>query len=387
MTHVGHLFDGSLGWEQRVGVSQLVDGLPPDLYTSSLAAIDPAAGRTLRRLNHSIDLLPRFLGIDTLAAPAVVRFAGRRRVDLIHAWGVHAAVAARALPRTPLVVGLFDPLVAMREVKRIRAIARPEKFAVLCSCEIVRRRLIEGGLAAEFAVVIRPGVDFSLINRCRRGSLRERIGLTRDEYVAIVPEPVTRAGGQWEACYAATLRNHLSGGVRIVLPGRSREQRRIARFINMLPLTPSLLTPGDQYPFEHLLAVADVVLVTPRGDMSTTSIAWAMASGAAVIATAVHSTAEILANKVNGLLFKQVPGKSMAASILKVLANRGSQEKVKEAARGQAYEVFGLRRHVEQTMRLYQNVVSGAAPGEGIVDSALQTVGWHGLAQPGRGLS
>lgn len=373
MTHVGHLFDGSAGWEQRVGVSQLIDRLPPDLYAVSLAAVDPAARHALRCLNQPVDVLPGFRGIDALSAPPVARFAGRRQVNLIHVWGPHAAVAARALPGIPLVLGLFDPLVAAREVKRIRALARPERFAVVCSCEIVRRRLIEGGLAPELAVVIRPGVDFALVSRCRRGPLRDSLGISRDEYVAIVPEAATRTSGQWEACHAAVLRNHLHGGVRIVLPGSSREQRRIARFINMLSLAPALVTPGDQYPFEQLLAVSDALLVTPRGDISTTSIAWAMACGAAVIATAVHATAEIIANKVNGLLFKQVPGKSMVASILRAFGDRESQEKAKEVARGQAYEVFSIRRYVEQTMRLYENVMCGAAPGEGIVDSALQT--------------
>lgn len=373
MTHVGHLFDGSTGWEQRIGASQLVDRLPGDRFAGSLATIHPAARRALGRLNQPIEALPGFGRIGVLSAPALTSFVGRRRIDLVHAWGVQAGAVARLLPRTPLVVQLFDPLVAAQEVKRLRALARPERFAVVCSSQTVRRRLIEGGLAPDLAVVIRPGVDFSLINRFRRGALRERLGLNREHFVVIVPEPAARSGGQWEACFAVTLHHHLSGGVRIIVPGVSREQRRIARFTNSLPLSRSLLMPGDRYPFEQLLAVSDALLVTPRGDISTTSIAWAMAAGVAVIGTAGYAIAELIANKVNGLLLKQVPGRSMTASILKVLMDRASQEKAKEAARGQAYEVFGLRRYVEQTTRLYENVLNGTAPGEGIADSAMET--------------
>lgn len=372
MTHLGHVLDASTGWEQRIGASQLIDRLPGDRFASSLVAIHPAARRALGRVNQPIDALPGFGGIGALSAPALTSFVERRRIDLIHAWGVQAGVAARMLPRTPLVIQLFDPLVAAQEVKRLRTLARPERFAVVCSSETVRRRLIEGGLAADLAVVIRPGVDFSLINRSRRDTLRERLGLRREDFVVIVPEPAARSGGQWEACFAVTLHHHLVGGVRIIVPGVSREQRRIARFINSLPLARSLILPGDRYAFEKLLAVADALLVTPRGDISTTSITWAMAAGVAVIGTAGYAIAELIANKVNGLLFKQVPGRSMTASILKALRDRASQEKVKEAARGQAYEVFGLRRYVEQTMRLYENVLNGAAPGEGIVDSAIE---------------
>ncbi len=372
MTNLGHVFDASTGWEQRIGAAQLVDRLPGDRFANSLASIHPAARHALGRLNQPIDALPGFGGIAALSAPALTSFVERRRIDLIHAWGVQAGVAARMLPRTPLVVQIFDPLVAAQEVKRLRALARPEGFAVVCSSETVRRRLIEGGLAAGLAVVIRPGVDFSLINRFRRDTLRERLRLRREDLVVIVPEPAARSGGQWEACLAASLHHHFSGGVRIIVPGVSREQQRIARFISSLPLARALMMPGDRYPFEQLLAVSDVLLVTPRSDISTTSIAWAMASGVAVIGTAGYAIAELIAHRVNGLLFKQVRGRSMTVSILKVLRDRAAQQKVKEAARGQAYEVFGLRRYVEQSARLYENVLNRAAPGDGIVDSAIK---------------
>ncbi|MGB2986778.1 MAG: glycosyltransferase, partial [Phycisphaerae bacterium] len=249
---------------------------------------------------------------------------------------------------------------AKREAKLLQTLARPEKFAVACSCEIVRRRLIESGLAPELAVVIRPGVDFALINKCRRGSLREELGARGDDYVVIVPEPVTRTGGQFEGVWATTLLNHLSGGIRLIIPGESREQRRIARFAGALPVSVPLVMPGSRYPFEELLTASDALLITPRGDISTTSIAWATAAGVAVIAAAVPPIAELISNKLNGLLFKQTPGRSMAAAIVRFLRDRESQEKVKEAARGWAYEVFSLHRYVEQTMRLYENVVSGA---------------------------
>ncbi|MGB2988153.1 MAG: hypothetical protein WBE26_19975, partial [Phycisphaerae bacterium] len=96
MTHIGHLFDGSAGWEQRVGISQLLDRLPRDRYVNSLAAVEPAARAPLRHLNRPVEVLPRFTGLYALSAPTVSRFVGQRGIDLIHAWGVHAAAAARA---------------------------------------------------------------------------------------------------------------------------------------------------------------------------------------------------------------------------------------------------------------------------------------------------
>jgi len=48
MTHIGHLFDGSAGCEQRVGISQLIDGLPRGRCVNSLATIDLVAATLLR---------------------------------------------------------------------------------------------------------------------------------------------------------------------------------------------------------------------------------------------------------------------------------------------------------------------------------------------------
>ncbi len=76
MTQVGHLFDGSAGWEQRVGISQLIDGLPRGGYVSSLATIDLVAATSLRwlaRLSHDGDSSIGIVGcvVQTFALPSI----------------------------------------------------------------------------------------------------------------------------------------------------------------------------------------------------------------------------------------------------------------------------------------------------------------------------
>ena len=181
---------------------------------------------------------------------------------------------------------------------------------------------------------------------------------------------VTRKSGAFDAFWAAALVNHLDGHVRAIVPGVSREQGRIARFAATVPSRPTIITSDDRYRFEELIAVSDVLMTAARGDVSTTAIAWAMASGAAVIGSAVPSIAELIAHKVNGLLYKPLPEKSAAGSLFRLLQDRESLAKVREVSRGQAYEVFGLRRCVEQHIAVYENVLHGVAPGEGLIDSA-----------------
>jgi glycosyltransferase involved in cell wall biosynthesis len=363
------LFDRFSGWEQRLGVSQLVNRLPGDRFSHRLAAIEAALAWGAAPSEHRVEIISRFGRIAPLAGPDVSRFVTRRKVDLIHAWGPAAAAAARDSGSAPIVLELFDPVLAARHVKMIRTLVRPKGSAVVCSCELVRRRLIEGGVTPEACVVIRPGVDFGLINRCRQRGLREQLGVTPADYLVTVPEPVTPEGGQFDAFWAAAMINYLDGGMRVILPGRSRERERIGRFAVDVPGPPAMLDLQEPVPFEELVSVCDALVVAPRGDISTTSIAWAMAAETAVIGSAVQAVTELIASKVNGLLFKQVPGKSMATSITRLLEDRESQAKAKNIARGQAYELFSVRRCIDQHARLYENLLSAAAPGEGIVDS------------------
>ncbi len=371
MIRIGHLLDRTVQWDHRVGVGQLIDRLPRDGFRSTPATIDPDVGRTFRALAQPVEVLPSLPGLIVLSGPSVARFVARRQIDLIHAWGMRSAVAARAVPQTPLVIHLFDPSEAACHVRLLRVMARREGFAVVCSTETVRRRLIEGGLAPEFSVTIRPGIDFALINRSQRGPLRDELGLTRDDFAVILPAPVTRTAGQFEASQAVAHLHQWTPNIRVIVPGGSPETRRIIRSLATFPRADVRVVSDPGVPFEELLTVSNALLVTPRGDISTTAIAWAMAAGVVVIGTAVHSVAELIANKLNGMLFKHVRGRSMFSPIASLLREHQWHRKVTETARGHAYEVFGLRRCIDQHVQVYGNVLAGKPPGEGIVDPAV----------------
>ncbi len=370
MPRICHVFDSATGWEQRAAVSQLLDCLPRDRYSQYLAAIDPSAVAPLRALPLPIRVFPRLAGTTALAAPLVGRFLERTGVELVQAWGPNAAKAAAIASRRPLVIELFDPALARKNVKLLRTLSRPAHFAIICSCEWTRRRLIEGGVSPDLCVTVRPGIDFAFINQVKRSGLRDRLGIRPGQFVILLPEPVARDGGHLEVFWAAALLNHFSRGVTVVLPGRSRELSRIARFAEAAPSRPNIVTPGAAVPFERLIPVADALVAASGEDVSTTAIAWALASNVAVIAAAGYATAELIANKVNGLLYKKTPDKGSAVSLVRLLEDRDSQTRMKEAAHGQAFEVFGLRRFIEQHMRVYENVLAGLSPGTGIVDSA-----------------
>ncbi|MFQ5590802.1 MAG: glycosyltransferase [Phycisphaerae bacterium] len=372
MVNVCHLFDDSVGWEQRIGASQLLEHLPPQRYSVSLAAFDAAAAAELRGLNRQIRHLVCPGGLTLIAAPSLARLTTRHGIHILHAWGAKAALAAGAVPHAAVVCELYDPRSARRHVKLLRSIARPKGFALVCGSRTILSRLVAGGVPPDLCTVIRPGVDFAAVNRHRRTGLRDELGITPGEFVAVVPESAQCDDDLVDAFLAVKLTDEISRErLRIIVPGARRGSRRLAAFAAALPGDDVLVTTGSCYPFEKVLSNADALIVAVRGDTPTTAIAWAMGANVGIIASAVYAVAELVADKLNGLLFKQVHGERMISSIARLLRNRTALARAREAARGQAYEVFGLRRCIEQHMRVYDNVLAGVAPGEGIVDSAV----------------
>ncbi len=370
MTRVCHLFDGSIGWQERVGASQLVDRLDRAAFDQRLATVDPVAVGRLTPIGRDVAIVARSTRVAALAAPQLRRHLRRHEVDIVHAWGVRAAHIASGAGY-PFVLELFDPDTAAKQVKAIRTFARPGEFAVACAAETVRRRLLEGGLPASRCAVIRPGVGFRSINAFRRGSLRRDLGITDEAFLIALSDPPVRGDGSFDAFWAGKLLSFLDGGVRVAVTGDEREKSRIRRFDAAHLGEPTFVGVSPEMAFEELIAVSDALVVAARGDVPATAIAWAMAAKTAVIGSAVHSVAELISHKLNGLLFKQRPGKSMAVAIIRCLQDREAQAKAAEVAHGHAYEVFGVRRFVDQHARLYENMLSGVHASEGIQDSAV----------------
>lgn len=371
MDHVCHIFDESAGWAERMSLRVLAGGTSVGLTV----AARPAVARML--LAGLPDPLPPTINLvarSAFFARAVFARAVRARgCGLIHAWGVKAAAIARPCEALPLVVDVRDPRLSSGDIKLLRIITGQPNTAVVCGSGVVRRGMIEGGISPDRCVIIRPGVDFSFINAVKRSHLRERIGIMRSDIAILLPPAEAPEQALVEALLATLTHARRHPDTRVILPGLSREALRLRRFAERLPgdVVSRLVCTGDDVPFEELLGIADLLLLTTKGDIPTTAIAWAMASRAAVIAPAVPAVAEMIAHRHNGLLLNTARARSLVVPIMRLLGDRAAWQKAKEEAHGQAFEVFRAKRCLEQYAALYQNLERGAPPGEGIADTAF----------------
>lgn len=370
-----HLFDSHTSWEQRVAAQQLLHRLPSKQHTQFLAIIDAQEPHSNPFNGAPVIHIPRRVSLNLFTAPAVRRLIADHSIDLIHAWSTRVArtAAAARSQNCALILWRSDPHIAQAEARLLRTLGASGPFAVSCNSGTVRRRLIEKGVPADQCVVVRPGVDFGSINEARKDtSLRARLGLTPEDHIVLLSEPVCRRGGHERAVFAGHLRQNLSINHRMLFYGDNSETRRLKRLSHPMPMSEGIVWSGDELPYEQIIAISDALLVPAFDDVPTTSIAWAMAARVPIVATAVYSIAELIAHKHNGLLIKPEPGPPMAVRIAKALNQTDSMQEQIERAQGQAYEVFSIRRFADQHLQLYKNLTTGAAPNEAITDSAFE---------------
>jgi len=250
--------------------------------------------------------------------------------------------------------------------------SRPAESRLTCACPtaIVRRRLVENGVAADDCTVIREFVDFAAINEARNKNVRAELGLDASDTVVAALPPAVSGSGTFNVAWAALLLSKMRPDVRLVVPGVGPEADRVQRLVDsirhreVVRFAPRLSLP-------ELLAAADLTAYLPDGDAPVSGLVWAMAAARPIVATAVPAVAELLAHGHNAGLCKPNSPKDAARRMLQALERPDESRQQAELARSQVFQDFGRQRMTEQYGQAYANLAAGRKVGEGIRDSAI----------------
>ena len=370
--HILHLIDDTVGWEQRVALNQLLDRLPRGRFDQSIASVSGSARDLLGLADERVPLFARRGWMHHICGPRLRQWVQRTNIDLVHAWGLDATeTAGLALgSTTPLLVSQFDPCPPDRRVNMLRTILPMTRGAVACAASTVRRRLIERGVGERQCVVVRPGVDFGTVNEIHKLRASAANGGEPRPTLVVTADASSPDAGQEIAVWATAARSNVDSDIQVMVPGMTRQHHRLMRAAMAVGRLEVVAWSSPEAPFEALVIQADILLLPVSQDISTTAIAWAMAGSTLVVAGAVYATAELLAHQHNALLFKPDTPRRMAIRAAATIGDLEGVAELKDTARGQAYEVFGVRRCIDQYARLYDNLIAGRDPGDGIADSA-----------------
>lgn len=374
MTGVLCVIDGDCDWEQRVAATQLAARLPSERLRFTATCFGDLPGSPwLNFPGESIRTLASSGTPAMLRAPKLQRLAESIDARIVLTWGMGGLAAAGALPRDRCVIhSVFDPGISDQHVKLLRTVAERVTLAVACSAERVRRRLVERGVPFERCVVVRPAVDFAEISRVNRDEVRRSLDVPEDARLFVIPPPCAASDGHVAVLWAVTMRRYLDESVRLVVPGTRPEVQRIRHYASVSGRSDTVIYSGNRLPFEQLCVAADDLVIGDLTEIPMTAAAWAMAGNTLITAPATYATTEMLANDLNARLFKGPEGwRNRAAKLAAVLDPTDQRPRITEVARGQAYEVFSLRRFARQFEQVIDNLLAEKPPGKGISDPAL----------------
>ncbi len=370
MIRVLHLIDGSCTETAFQILALLIRSLSTEAYDHIIASTD---GTILRRAEPFLPTRPIRAESRGLAglivSPRLMKMEEWAGPQIIHAWGLDAARSAGGrLRERPLLLTCLSPGRARDGAAVLRAL--PDQVAVAAGSQVIRSRLATAGVDPGRIVVIRGPADLAAINAARSAGLRRRIVGTAGP-VILLDGPASREGGQYYGLWAAAIVAQVHKGLRVLLPYESSETERLQRFLRQIRLPELLVRPDRSLTWSQLAACADVFLCPATEEVCTDPLAAAMGGGLAVVGSAVRSVAEIIADRHNGLLAKPADPRALAGKLLTAIEDVELCRRLSEVARGQAYEVFGVRAFADNYARLYANMIDGRECGLGVVDTAM----------------
>jgi glycosyltransferase involved in cell wall biosynthesis len=127
----------------------------------------------------------------------------------------------------------------------------------------------------------------------------------------------------------------------------------LERLIDELGLTNRVALTGWLDEVAPLLSALDVYVSASQTESFGLTIIEAMAAGLAVVATATAGAREIIDNESTGILVAIGDYQALAASVLRLLANKDERERMGALARAQARARFSLEHMVEATEKVY----------------------------------
>lgn len=370
MPTVCHLLDQHCGWEQLRGAQLLQSRAAVDGWQHIPVGMSRRLQPTLNERLSGASTIRGGSGWPLFDAVMLSRHMRQASPDICHAWSIDAAHAAGIAGMPRILLTLANPHDVVLHAKRLRTLQQSANLSIVSTSETTLRRLVEKGLDPERIVLIRPGVDFAEINRVKKSNLRDRLGVKREDKLIVLGDTIRRKDALKDSFWALKLLGYLNGGYYGVIPRSGPENARIHRWESKLLGYHTLLQPPRDATFEALVSVADYFVLASRTEVSTTGIAWAMAAETLVIAPARYGVAEIIGSGLNGLLYKQPTETTQATEIVKCI-HRDGQAKLREVARGHAFEVFAAQKSVDQYLILYDNILNGRKLDEGVTDTAL----------------
>jgi glycosyltransferase involved in cell wall biosynthesis len=286
---------------------------------------------------------------------------------LIHAWGATAARLSRMFVSRDSSFGNTPRLVVTAASRPgggflgwlgTRQIRRADRVTPTTRADGERYRRL--GVPVEELTLIAPAAPESLPDG-KPGELFQELGIPRAARLIVASGPSEGGFGPRDAIIAFDMLRYDLKDLRLAIFGAGAEAAALEQFGRSLAFDDFRVHFAGATPSRVQATIAAVVVLATSPIEGVATALDAMAAGKPVVGWNTADLAEIVEDKVTGLLAPPGDRAALAASARAILDNPPYARRLGEAGRARAAERFGLRRMVEQFARLYREIIPTGA--------------------------
>jgi glycosyltransferase involved in cell wall biosynthesis len=348
--------------EWRGGQSQAwltLRGLRDRGHNAELLAArhSPLANR-VAAIGIPVHSIPR-LGLRAWAAVSLRRLLAQNRFELVHLNEPHALTAAW-LAHTHKHL----PLLLSRRIGfplRKNFVSRARYRAVdrfLANSNDVAQSLIRSGISADRISIVNEGVEISpLSSPQQRKCAREHWGFQENDFVfgcvsVFVPEK-----GQRHLIEALPAVRASHPETRLLLAGDGASRAELEALATQLGQVEAVRFPGFVNDVAQVYAALDAFAFPSEFEGLGTALQAAMAAGLPCISTSRGALGEVVDRERTALVVEP-DGEEFASAMLRLISDRELRSRLAEAGRREVERRFSAELMVDNTIRVYKEVLN-----------------------------
>jgi len=322
-----------------------------------LAARGAELAERVSKAGISMHEVPR-IGLRAWAARTMRQWISKERFELVHLNEPHALTAAwlaGAQRKLPLLMSRrigFPLRKSFVSQARYRAV---ERF--IANSKDVAQSLMDSGIAAERISIVNEGVEIpALVTPQERMAARRHWGVKENEFLfgcvsVFVPEK-----GQRHLIEALPAVGAVHPEARLLLAGDGASRAELMVLAKTLGQSEAVLFPGFVKNVDEIYAALDAFVFPSEYEGLGTALQAAMAAGIPCISTTRGALGEVVEHERTALV-AEPNGKEFATAMLRLLGDKDLRERLGRAGRQEAELRFSADRMVENTIRVYEDVL------------------------------
>lgn len=185
-------------------------------------------------------------------------------------------------------------------------------------------------------VLLPPAADFLTDPaeiQAKRNNLRQKLDVSADETLMVVPGDMVRFGGHKLASWSHAILRNMHKPMKMLFPGHGPYEESVKFFATTTGFMDEVYFTGEKFSQNEIFAASDGAMFIYQRDRGVTALAQTMAAGLPILASTTPDITEICTHEETALLVQVGDPRTASALLLQLLDDANLAEKLGQAAK------------------------------------------------------